>query len=181
MSTLIDLGLAVVVVLSLLAGLKSGLVDSVFSLASWVVGGLVAFRVSSPVLAQLPARFQNLPGALLLTGVLLFLVTYFVIRMIGSLVGGSSKEGATGLDRFFGTLFGLARGVFLAAAVASFLVGYLPQDSRFIRGSRALPYLSSAGRVVAGLAPASIRSRMDRGWERLRAAPEQPAGGAIEA
>ena len=180
MSTLIDLGLVVIVVLSLLAGLKSGLVDSIFSLASWVVGGLVAFRGSGPILTHLPARFQQLPGSQLLAGVLLFLATYFVIRLIGSMLGGQSKEGAAGADRFFGTLFGLVRGILLAAAVASFLVGYLPPTSGVIKNSRSLPLLAPAGRIVAGLAPASIRERMDRGWWQLRSGSGEPVEGAVE-
>lgn len=181
MSTLIDLGLVVIVVLSLLAGVKNGLLDSVFSLASWILGGLAAFRGSEPVLGKLPARFQTLPGAQILTGVLLFLLTYFLVRMIGTLVGGSSKEGTGALDRFLGTLFGLVRGVFLAAIVASFLVGYLPGDSRLLRGSRALPILAPAGRVVAGIAPTSVRQRMQRGWARLQTQGTTAPAGEVEA
>jgi membrane protein required for colicin V production len=181
MSTLVDLGLVVVVVLSLLAGVKNGLLDSVFSLASWVLGGLAACRASGPVLGRLPARFQALPGAQILTGVLLFLLTYFLVRMVGSLVTKSSKEGTGPLDRFLGTLFGLVRGIFLAAIVASFLVGYLPGDSRLLRGSRALPFLSPAGRLVAGIAPTTIRERMLRGWARLQAESASTPPGEVEA
>jgi membrane protein required for colicin V production len=181
MSTLVDIGLVVVIVLSLLAGLKSGLLDSVFSLASWVVGGLAALRLPGPVLAHLPARFQQLPGAQILTAVLVFLATYFVIRMVGSLLARSSKEEASGLDRFMGSLFGLLRGVFLAAAVASFLVGYLPADSLTTRESRALPHLAPVGRIIAGLAPRSVRERMDLGWARLRSDANRIPGGPVEA
>lgn len=181
MSALVDIGLAVIVILSLLAGLRSGFVDSLFSLASWVVGGLVALRLPRPVLAHLPAGYQRLPGAVILTAVLLFLAAYFVIRFLGSKLAGTSKEGASGLDRLTGALFGLLRGVFLAAAVASFLVGYVPASSRTIRESRALPLLAPVGGVVAGLAPGAVRERMDLGWGRLRSRPHGGPGGPVEA
>ncbi len=163
------------VVLSLMAGLKSGLVDSVFSLASWVVGGLVAFRASGPILSHLPARFQGTsPGRSPDRGP----------SVPGDILRDPAhrkrrrrhhrKAGRAGLDRFSAPSSAWRGGS------SSPRGGVLPRrlpSPRFADhpGSRALPLLAPAGRVVAGLAP----DRCARVWivaGRASRPPQRPAG-----
>ncbi len=162
-----DIGLGVLVVLSLLAGFKNGFVESLFSLAAWLGGILLGMHLAATVLARLPQVVQRIPGAAILIGVLLFLIAYALLKLLGAAMGSKGgKEPGVG-DRWLGGLFGLARGLFLSAAVASFLVAYIPPDGRIMRESRALPLLAPAGRFVAGMAPAELRAKMDAGWARL--------------
>jgi membrane protein required for colicin V production len=174
-----DIGLAVLVLLSLLAGFKSGFVESLFSLAAWLGGVLLGVHLAKPVLDHLPAVVQRIPGAVFLVGVLLFLIAYAILRLIGGALGGKGGTEPAAGDRWLGGLFGLARGLFLAAAIASFLVAFLPSEGRILRESRALPLLAPAGRFVAGLAPGALRERMDEGWNRLAERDRVPPGRAV--
>jgi membrane protein required for colicin V production len=162
-----DISLAVLVLLSLLAGFKNGFVESLFSLAAWLGGILLGVHLARPVLDRLPALVHRIPGAVFLVGVLLFLLAYALLRLLGAALGARSGKEPTAGDRWLGGLFGLARGLFLGAAVACFLVAYLPPSGRIMQGSRVLPLLAPAGRFVAGMAPEELRLKMDDGWDRL--------------
>ncbi len=167
MAGIVDIGLALLVLLSLIAGFKNGFVDSLFSLAAWLGGILVGVHLARPVLDRLPPFTHRVPGAVIVTGVLLFLVAFSALRLLGAALAGKRKSDPEPADRWLGALFGLARGLFLAAATASFLVAYLPAEGKVLRQSRSLPLLAPAGRVVAGMAPGNLRARMDDGWSRL--------------
>jgi len=179
MTGVLDIGILLVVLLSLLGGFRSGFLESIFSFAAWLVGALVAFYGWRPVLEHLPARMRGLPGAPILVGVLVFLALFFLIRLVGLMITGDGKPGAPPIDRLLGAVFGLARGLFLAATLASFLVAYLPSQSRVVRGSRALPLLAPVGRIVAGMAPGYLHSKMEAGWDRLGGVSGEDHGGAV--
>jgi membrane protein required for colicin V production len=176
-----DIGLAVLVLLSLLAGFKNGFIESLFSLAAWLGGILLGVHLAEVTLAHLPGIVHRIPGAVYLVGVLLFLIAYAVLRLLGAALGArSGKEPGTG-DRWLGGLFGLARGLFLSAAVACFLVAFLPPDGTIMQKSRALPLLAPAGRFVAGMAPSGLRQKMDDGWARIETQDRAEPKGAIPA
>ena len=169
MVTAIDIGLLLVILLSLFSGWRSGLLESVFSLAAWVGGILVAFQLSPRLYDRLPESLQRIPGAAVLAAVATFLVAFVIIRLLGMALNASSKAGPGSTDRFLGMLFGLLRGLFLAAAIGSMLVAFLPRGSRIPAASRVLPYLAPAGRIVGGIAPSGLRDNVIDGWDRLGA------------
>src|SRR5512141_1112138 len=99
MAIAVDLGLALVLLLSLAAGLKDGFLDSLFSVASWIGAGLVAIYLPRWILDTLPGGIRSFPGISILVGVVLFLATFFVIRIIGMMASGSGKSEVGTLDR----------------------------------------------------------------------------------
>lgn len=167
MVTLIDIGLALLVFLSLVAGWRNGLVDSLFSFAAYLVGIVVAVQVTPVVAGHLPSWAGRVPGANIVLGVFLFLAAFFVVRLIGSTTSSKRKKDPEFSDSLLGGLLGLARGLFLVAAIACFLVAYLPRQGKVFQESRALPLLTGPGKVVARLAPEGLRSRMTAGWAEL--------------
>ena len=160
----IDIGLLLICILSLLSGWKNGIFESLFSLAAWVGGILVAFHASRPLLERMPPSIQAIPGAPILAAVAAFLVAFLLIRVTGHAIGSSAQAGPGGTDRFLGVAFGAVRGILLAAAIGSLLVAYLPREARVIRESRALPFLAPAGRLIGSLAPDELRQRILDGW-----------------
>jgi membrane protein required for colicin V production len=163
----VDLGLAFVLFLSLIAGLRNGFLDTLISIAAWLGSLLVAVYLSEPILVRLPEWARSVPGAGVVLGVLLFLISFAAIRLIGHAAGAGEHEATDAGDRALGAVVGAARGLLLAASVACFLVAFLPPQGRVMRESRALPLLAPAGRAVSTLAPSWLRERMVDGWARL--------------
>jgi uncharacterized membrane protein required for colicin V production len=177
MAIAVDLSLLVVLLLSLGAGLKDGFMESLFSIASWIGGVLIAIYFPRLILGSLPAGIRNFPGIAILIGVVFFLAAFFVIRIVGMAVTGNGKSHPGPLDRLLGMILGVGRGLLLAGIIASFLVAYLPPNGSVVRQSHSLPILLPVGRVVAAVAPERIRSKMDEGWNRLeKGAPEVHKG-----
>ncbi|MBM3285759.1 MAG: CvpA family protein [Candidatus Eisenbacteria bacterium] len=162
-----DLGLVILVVLSLVAGFRNGFVESLFSLAAWLGGVLLGVHLAHPVLSRLPATIQRVPGVVIVTGVLVGLLAFALLRLLGAAAGGQGGKDRGAGDRWLGGLLGLARGLFLSAAIASFLVAYLPPEGKLMRETRVIPLLGPAGAVVSGLAPAPLRLKMEQGWIRV--------------
>lgn len=179
MAIAVDLGLALVLLLSLAAGLKDGFLDSLFSVASWIGAGLVAIYLPRWILDTLPGGIRSFPGISILVGVVLFLATFFVIRIIGMMASGSGKSEVGTLDRILGLAVGIARGILLTGIIASFLVAYLPPNVSAVRKSQSLPVLLPVGRIVAAVAPERIRTRMEEGWTRLEAKEPEAQRGPV--
>jgi len=179
MAFAVDLGLVLVVVLSIIAGVRDGFVDSLFSIASWLGGALVALYASHVVLAHLPEALRTFPGISILAGVLLFLLTFFVVRIVGMAITGHGKSAIGPIDRLLGVGIGMARGALLVAIIGSFMVAYLPADGTIMRKSHALPVVGPLGRVVAALAPAKIRTRMQEGWDQMYEGEPRGAHGPV--
>ncbi len=175
MALAVDIGLGLILLLSIIAGMRNGFADSLFSVASWLGGAILALYLPRAIVPHLPSGVRGFPGIAILTGVLIFLATFFVVRLLGVAVTGNGKPKPGPIDRMLGLMIGIARGLIIGAIIASFLVAYLPPEGTVMRKSRALPLLLPAGRIVAGVAPEKIRGRMDQGWDRVKqgSAPER--------
>ncbi|BAL25401.1 CvpA family protein [Azoarcus sp. KH32C] len=104
--------------LSAAVGMWRGLVSEVISMLAWVVAALAAWRFSAQVAGLLtgfvmePVWRQIAAFALVFVAVLLLAAFLrFLLRELLKAVGLGAA------DRFFGALFGLARGIAIAVAV----------------------------------------------------------------
>jgi hypothetical protein len=95
----VDLGLAFVLFLSLIAGLRNGFLDTLISIAAWLGSLLVAVYLSEPILVRLPEWARSVPGAGVVLGVLLFLISFAAIRLIGHAAGAGEHEATDAGDR----------------------------------------------------------------------------------
>lgn len=102
-------------------GLFSGLVRTVFALAGWVIA-LVGAPLATP--ATIAATGWTLHPLFVM--VILFFLLMVCVRLIGVLLSAAlSRVGLRGVDRVFGALLGVARGLLVVgvAAVAASLLG----------------------------------------------------------
>lgn len=120
--TVFDYVFLAVLGLSVAVGLWRGLVSEIMALVAWVAALLAAWRYGDNAAAMLegmivePAWRQIAGFALIFVAVLL--LAAFVRFLLRELLRAAGL-GAT--DRFFGSLFGLARGLLISLAVV--LVG----------------------------------------------------------
>ena len=112
--TFFDLAVLVIVGLSTLFAFIRGVIREVMALLSWVVGLVAAVTFTPAVGDWLPASFGSPPVRYVIAFVLILLG----VLLIGSLIAWPLAKAvrAVGLgfvDRFLGSIFGLARGLFL--------------------------------------------------------------------
>ena len=112
--TVFDLAVLVIVGLSTLFAFIRGVIREVIALISWVVGIVAALVFTPPVGDWLPASF----GSPALRYVIAFGVILLGALLIGSFIAWPLAKAvrAAGLgfvDRFLGSIFGLARGLLL--------------------------------------------------------------------
>lgn len=147
---LLDIVILVIVLVSILVGLWRGFIREMLSLAAWILAFWVAFRFTAPV-AEWLGPYIDKPSIRLIVA---FTGLFVGVMLLGALVGYAvqralSVSAVTGMDRGFGAMFGLARGVAVVAVLvmgaeltgfsreawwqSSVLVGYFEPAAELIR------------------------------------------------
>ena len=151
--TAFDFGVLIVVGLSTLFAFVRGVIREVIALAAWVVGLVAAVTFTTEVGSWLPASL----GGPAIRYVIAFVVIVLGALILGSLIAWplSKAVRAVGLgfvDRFLGSIFGLARGLLLVVAfvLVAGLTG-LPRSSWWQDSVLAAPLVAAALGVAAYL------------------------------
>ena len=112
--TIVDIIIIVIIALFVLHSAIKGFVSEVFSLAAVVLGLLFAilfFRRISLIINEY-FLLEIILIADIISFILLFLVVYAIIRFLGVIIKDIiTKIKLTGLDRFLGFVYGLAKGM----------------------------------------------------------------------
>lgn len=131
--TIFDYTVLTIVGISVLLSLMRGFVREMLSLLSWVAAILVAKFYTLPLAPMLPAAIPGQPLRMLAAFLILFLGTFLVGSLISVALSEVAKSIGLGwVDRWLGVLFGLLRGVMIAAILV--LLGgltSLPHDARW--------------------------------------------------
>jgi membrane protein required for colicin V production len=165
-----------VLAVSLLIGFVRGFVAEAVALLAWVaaVAGALNF---GPTVAEWFAGEIALPSARL---ILAYASVFFLILLLGAMTGWLLRQlvhssGLSGTDRLLGLLFGLARGI-AVAALAVFLAGFTPlARDPWWRESRFIPPLERVARWMAGFLPAGASAALVLPAEEARPPPAEPA------
>ena len=140
-----------------LVGFLRGFTHEILSLAAWIAAIVVLKAFHTPVQAYLAAHVVgSASGAAALAFALLFLPTFFAIRLAARNIGGKTKRSIPGpIDRLLGGGFGMLKG--LLAATLFFLFVNLSTDMiwgtqakrpEWLRASRTFPLLNASGRAI---------------------------------
>lgn len=142
-------------------GLLKGFVKQVIGLVGVVAGYMVAIRFSGPLADKYLAGF--LPVTRHVIGFLAVFLACVIAASITGWIAGRKKRGA-GLrvvNRIGGGLLGGAKGYFVVAVAAVFMIAFLPRSSRVFQGSRTMKYIQPAAGVISTFAPRSIKAKYD--------------------
>ena len=165
----IDLILAIVVLLAIIAGLSRGFIYGMLDLGTWV-GSLVLGYLFYPYTANWLDRFFNLgawllPVAFILTTIIAKILIGLVVRIILRIIPAHANH--NGMNRFLGIIPGAING-WIAAVIISALLLALPIRNRITeetRESRFAPPLAMqaewANRKLAPVFDEAIRKTMN--------------------
>ncbi len=116
----VDAGMALVVLISLLVGAWRGFLFEVFSLAGWVCAFFAARWLANDVAVRLPMEGASAGLRHGLGFVLVFVAAAFVAGLLSWLVRKlASKVGLRPVDRVLGATFGLLRAGLLLLLIAA--------------------------------------------------------------
>ncbi len=153
----LDFLLLGIVLLSAVISLMRGFIREALALAGWVAAVWIAITFAGQ-LAELFAATIELPSMRLALAYLLLFIGTLVISgiavwLVGLLV---EKTGLSGTDRLLGMVFGLARGVIIAAILV-LLAGLtpLPRDPWW-RESVLLPKFQAIAEQLRAALPAEV-------------------------
>lgn len=136
-------------------GAHQGLIRSVSSLAA-LLTALYSAKKIEPLLSKLLAA-AHVPNP---RGVLGYLIVFFCIFftmkiLLFFLQKLLKASGISVLDRAFGAVLGLTKGIIIAVFACTILQLALPKDSAILKNSELLPYankiVSSAGGFLPGV------------------------------
>lgn len=166
----LDIVLALILGLSMIAGIRRGFARVGVGLAATFIGLILGIW------------FYGSAGAFLLPYVssrgvanfLGFLIVFFGVLLAGSLVGWVLSKllkwaGLGWLDRLLGAAFGLLRGLLIAIALVLALAAFAPKPPpESVVRSRIAPYVIDAARVLAAIAPRELRDGFEASYERVK-------------
>lgn len=153
--TIFDLVAGLVLLASAMIGFARGAVRELIGFFSFLIAALAAIWLL-PFATPLAARFFHvrwmaIAGAI----VVVFVVTFVVLRLIGNaMTGGLQRSGLRGANQAGGLIVGVLRGLLTLGTVA-ILVGLLPQTLQpgWILNARLWPISRYSGQLIAKLIP----------------------------
>jgi membrane protein required for colicin V production len=165
-----DVLLALIVLMSAAAGLKTGFARVIVGLIATITGVLLGFWCYRIVGAKLAPYVSTTALADLLG----FLIIFFGILIVGALIAALLATffrwiGLSWFDHFLGGIAGLIRGILIVAGVAAVLVAFMPSPvPAFIANSRVLPYASQVAAALAEAAPRDLKDSFFQEWQNLK-------------
>ena len=165
----LDVGLLLLMLFSILAGLRAGFIRTGIGFAASILGlvlGLNYYHVAGLALRRyIPQReASNAAGfVLILCGVALagMVISVVLVRVVREAHLG-------GADRVLGGAFGVVRGLLFATVAIWALMVFLPAPQRpLLAHSRLAPYVMDAARHVADASPDEVKQSFRQSYREL--------------
>lgn len=167
----LDIALIILIVASVIAGLRTGFARVIIGLVATVAGIIAGFWCYRIVAGQLLAwtrldeRMANIFG---------FLIVFVGVLIIGALLATLLARlfrwmGLSWFDHLLGGVAGFVRGVLVIAVLADVFVAFAPSPApAFLQSSRLLPYASELGIALAQLAPRELKDSFNHQLDNLK-------------
>jgi membrane protein required for colicin V production len=166
----LDWILAGIVGISVVAAMMKGFMRELISLASVVVGLVVAVLGYTRAALWFDDLTKSHEIALGLGFLALFLATLVVGGLVSLLARKLIKTaGVEWFDRFLGGVFGLVRGVLVDSILLLVLVAFAIK-AEAVRQSSLAPYVTTGTRLIALVMPESLKAQFHLGFGKFRQA-----------
>lgn len=143
-------------------GAYQGLIRSVSSLAA-LLTGLYSAKKIEPLFSRLLAAIHVPNPRGILGYLLVFFCIFFTIKIILFFLQKLLKaSGISVIDRTFGAVLGLVKGVVITVFACTILQLALPKDSAILKNSEFLPYSNKIVSSARGFLPSDIYRHIGR-------------------
>ena len=158
----LDITVLLIAVIFFGLGIYHGLIKSVSSLGSVILGLFLAKKVS-PVITEI-FSYLHIPNSRGLLGFLIAFLFFFVLLKVAFhfIQKFSKASGLSLLDRSLGGMLGFCKGLIIAVLMVTIMQITLPRDSTILKESAFLPYSNRIISMATGLIPKSIISHAHR-------------------
>ncbi|RED11317.1 CvpA family protein [Pontivivens insulae] len=175
--TLVDGGVAAVVLISALLAYSRGLVREIMSIAGWVIAAVAAFYFAGqvePIIAELPVVRDIVGGScqlsILAAFAVVFIIALVIVSMFTPLLAGSIQNSSLGsIDSGLGLLFGLARGLLLVA-VAFIIFDMTPMANdgiAMVENAASRDFIASLQETLSSYIPTEMPPQITDSYEQL--------------
>lgn len=140
----LDYVIIALISVSVIISLIRGFVREVLSLATWIIGFLIAFNFAHDLSLMFAGHIKSPTTQFVLAFAILFLATLILGAIVNYLISNLVKKtGLSGTDRVLGMALGGVRGV-LIVAILILLAGFtsLPKDNAWTQ-SYLLPHFTT--------------------------------------
>jgi len=172
----LDLALAIIMIVSIISGIKLGFTKTAISLFASILGLVFGLHYYRAVAVSLRPHITK-PWVADLIG---FLIIFLGIVVLGEVVIGILARfirtvHLVWLDRTLGGAFGVVRGLLFCSIVIWGLMAFLPVEPKlFISQSRLAPCVMDAARRVADASPDEVKRTFRQSYRELnRILPEK--------
>jgi membrane protein required for colicin V production len=172
----LDVVLAIILLVSVAASYRKGLSREIIGLAS-VILGLVLGCWFYGTVAGFLAQYLSSRGLANFAG---FLVVFGGVVILGAIVSTIVGKflkvtGLSFFDHLLGALFGIVRGILVAAAVIMAVLAFASGDHppQAIVDSRLAPYAASTAKVLVAMAPRELKDGFHKTYSEVTEAWEQ--------
>ncbi|GHF28859.1 hypothetical protein GCM10017044_25140 [Kordiimonas sediminis] len=157
--TAFDIAVLVIIGLSTLFAFGRGFATVALSFGAWAgafVASIFGFQLLKPYGRDLitPPELADL-----ITLVVLFFVTLFVLKLLAEWIGGAIKDSQIGfLDRSLGALFGLLRGMVIVSILYLGFAKLYPgqEQPEWVKDAKLRPLVSWGAEMMEGLAAEAL-------------------------
>lgn len=145
-----DIVICVVLAYCLIRGIFRGLVKEVSSLVGVLIGFWAAYTYYGMLARPLGQWISNPSYRFILSFILIFTAVFIVISLLGVIMRYLLSIVFLGsVDRIFGALFGLLKGVLIASVLLLVFTAFLPKNSPLVQDSLLSPHLSNVSEQMA--------------------------------
>ena len=153
-----DLFVLVVVAFCLVRGFSRGLVKE----ASGIIGVVAAFYGANTYYGLLMPYVQNWIDTPAIQKLVCFFVLFCAVLLVVGLAADLIRKLLQlvflgWVDRFFGLLFGTAKGVLIVTVVFILITAFVPSGARYLANARTTPYLTQCSHALSVFASQNMR------------------------
>ncbi len=160
--TVLDVVMIVIVGFCLIRGIFRGLIKEISSIVG-VLAGYYAAYTYYPYPAKLLSKWLSDAGYInLLSFFIIFCLVFLTISILGVIIKYLLSISFLGwIDRICGAVFGLAKGILIAAILLVALTAFLPKGTPVVKKSFLAPHVALISETMVKVVPKQMKQQFN--------------------